>query len=97
LSALRRRLEARVLVSSTKDPDKVRAGQMGAHKRWGAQPRTVRLDELTTEQRRLVVALVDAAKSEAAAHLNGTASEVDEASTPPSQSSGSGADARRQS
>jgi hypothetical protein len=51
------------LVSATKDPVKVRAGQIGARVRWGEQPRVIRLDELTSDQRRLVVALVDAAKS----------------------------------
>ena len=46
----------------TKDPDKVRAGRIGADIRW-RQPRTVSLDDLTGEQRRLVLALVDAAKA----------------------------------
>jgi hypothetical protein len=47
-----------------KDPVKVRAGQLGAQKRWADHAaRTVRLDELTPEQRRLVLALVEAAKS----------------------------------
>ncbi len=45
----------------TKDPDKVRAGRIGADVRW-RQPRTVSLDDLTGEQRRLILALVDAAK-----------------------------------
>jgi hypothetical protein len=51
------------LVSAIKDPVKVRAGTIGARKRWGDQPVVVRLDSLTSEQRRLVVALVEAAKS----------------------------------
>ena len=34
-----------------------------ARKRWGEFPRVVRLDSLTNEQKRLVLALVDAAKS----------------------------------
>jgi len=46
---------------ATKDPVKVRAGQLGARTRWGL-PRVVRLDELTAEQRRLVLALVEAAR-----------------------------------
>jgi hypothetical protein len=37
-------------------------GRIGAQKRWGP-PRIVRLDELTAEQRRLVLALVDAART----------------------------------
>lgn len=41
---------------------KVRAGTIGARTRWG-EPRVVRLDALTPEQRRLVLALVDAAKA----------------------------------
>ncbi len=45
----------------TKDPDKVRAGRIGADVRW-RQPRIVSLDDLTGEQRRLVLALIDAAK-----------------------------------
>jgi hypothetical protein len=50
------------LVSTTKDPAKVAAGKAGMRARWGP-PRVVRLDSLTSEQRRLVVALVEAAKS----------------------------------
>ena len=39
-------------------------GRLGNIKRWGSdQPRSVRLDDLSTEQRRLVVALVEAAKA----------------------------------
>jgi hypothetical protein len=45
-----------------KDPAKVAAGEKGARSRWGP-PRVVRLDDLTPEQRRLVLALVDAARS----------------------------------
>jgi hypothetical protein len=48
---------------STANPVKRRAGLAGARARWGDQPRIVRLDQLTSEQRRLVVALVEAAKS----------------------------------
>jgi hypothetical protein len=44
---------------------KQRAGKIGAAKRWGAEPRIVRLDALTPPQRRLVLALVDAARKEA--------------------------------
>ena len=49
-----------------KDPAKVRAGHIGARTRWGDAPRVVRLDALTAPQRRLVLALVDAARQEAA-------------------------------
>lgn len=52
------------MVSAAKDPTKVRAGQLGAQKRWGEQPRIVRLDDLTASQKRLVVALVEAARME---------------------------------
>lgn len=50
--------------AAPKDPRKVAAGKAGMRARWGAEPRVVRLDELTPPQRRLVVALVDAAKAE---------------------------------
>jgi hypothetical protein len=36
------------------------AGKRGARKRWGDAPKSVRLDALTPEQRRLVVLLVEA-------------------------------------
>lgn len=35
-------------------------GLMGARARWGEQPRIVRLDALTPEQRAVVIALVEA-------------------------------------
>ena len=38
------------------------AGRIGARRRWG-EPRVLRLDSLTPEQRRLVLALVAAAKA----------------------------------
>jgi hypothetical protein len=44
---------------SIKDPAKVRAGQAGAASRWGEYGRIVRLDDLTTDQARLVRALID--------------------------------------
>ncbi len=49
----------------TKNPVKVRAGRIGATKRWGTEPRVVRLHDLSDAQRRLVRALVDAARREA--------------------------------
>ena len=54
------------MATDIKDPIKVRAGQIGARKRWG-EPRLVRLDDLTMAQRQLVMALVDAARSQKAA------------------------------
>lgn len=49
---------------SSKDPVRVRAGRAGARRRWG-EPRVVRLDDLSAPQRRLVLALIDAARQEA--------------------------------
>ena len=50
---------------SDKNPVLVEAGKRGAEKRWGPPgTRTVRLGDLTPAQRRLVLALVDAARSE---------------------------------
>jgi hypothetical protein len=49
--------------TAIKDPKKQRAGLIGARNRWG-DPGVVRLDELTPEQRRLVLALVAAAKEQ---------------------------------
>jgi hypothetical protein len=66
------------LLSPSKDPTKVRAGRIGAQTRWGDTPRVVRLDDLTAPQRRLVLALVDAARKEAApvSETSGTAMEA---------------------
>lgn len=50
------------MVSTDKDPAKVRAGQIGARRRWGEQ-RVIHLDQLSPEQARLVRALVAAAKA----------------------------------
>lgn len=52
------------LDSTAKDPVRVRAGHIGATRRWGAEPRVVRIADLTSEQRRLVLALIDAARLE---------------------------------
>jgi len=60
-------------MSTTKDPVKVAAGKIGARTRWGEQPRVVRLDELTADQRRLVLTLVEAAKPPSVARLLGQA------------------------
>lgn len=48
----------------TKDPVRVRAGEIGARRRWGEEPSVVRLHDLTDPQRRLVLALVEAARAE---------------------------------
>ena len=45
----------------TKNPVFVESGRRGARKRWG-EPVTVRLDQLSAPQRRLVLALVEAAE-----------------------------------
>lgn len=51
-----------------KNPIKQRAGRVGAEVRWANhQRRIVRLDDLTREQRAVVLALVDAARSAKAA------------------------------
>jgi hypothetical protein len=50
--------------ASGKDPAKQRAGLAGARRRWGDAARVVRLADLSPEQRRLVLALVDAARRE---------------------------------
>lgn len=72
-----------------KDPSRVARGVKGMRSRWGPQ-RILRLDDLTSEQRRLVLALVDAARSEAAPIVNetstGTAAEVQRASADVSES-----------
>jgi hypothetical protein len=48
-----------------KDPKAVRRGRLGARARWdGHSPRVVSLGSFTAEQRRLILALVDAAKAE---------------------------------
>lgn len=66
------------MVSETKDPTKVRAGTIGARTRWaGHEPRVIRLDDLTGPQRRLVLALVDAARKEAPA-VSETSAEAQE-------------------
>ena len=53
----------------SKNPAKVRAGRIGAATRWDANPnvppKVVKIDDLTAPQRRLVLALVDAARREA--------------------------------
>jgi hypothetical protein len=53
-------------VTLTKNPVFVESGRRGARQRWG-EPRVLRLDELTAEQRHLVLALVEAAKKGAPA------------------------------
>ncbi len=57
-----RRRESGFVLSGDKNPVFVESGRRGGRKRWGEQ-RVLRLDSLTTEQRRLVLALVDAART----------------------------------
>jgi hypothetical protein len=45
-----------------RDPQRVAAGKAGMLSRWGP-PRVVRLDDLTAPQRRVVLALIEAAKA----------------------------------
>lgn len=60
------------MVSTAKDPAKVRAGAIGAQKRWaGHSPRIIRLDDLAPEQRAFVAELVDVAKRNAKAVTEG--------------------------
>lgn len=60
---------------AAKNLGKVRGGQIGARRRWG-EPRIVRLDDLTPPQRRLVLALVDAARKEASSSVSETSPEL---------------------
>ena len=54
-----------LLDSRAKNPAKQRAGRLGARATWGDHvPRVVRLDSLTSEQRFLIRALVEAAKAQ---------------------------------
>lgn len=48
-------------MDEAKDPKKVKAGKARAEQRWGPQ-RVVRIGDLTPAQRRLVLALVEAAR-----------------------------------
>lgn len=50
---------------SDKNPVKVRAGQLGARRRWGEVPRHLDLRDVPTEERRLVVALANLIRSAA--------------------------------
>jgi hypothetical protein len=61
--------------SPLKNPAKVRAGRLVAVQRWGPQPRIVRLDDLTPDMRRLVLALVAAARAAEASSQAGTTSQ----------------------
>lgn len=49
--------------SRNPSPRRVEAGRRSAQRRWGP-PRILRIGDLTPEQRRLVLALVDAAREE---------------------------------
>ena len=56
-------LEVARLASGDQKYSKRDAGRLGARRRWGDQPRVVRLDELSPEQRAVVIALINAHKS----------------------------------
>ena len=49
-------------IPQERDPQKVAAGKASAEKRWRPK-RVVRLDDLTAPQRRVVIALIEAAKA----------------------------------
>ena len=63
------------MISEAKNPVKVRAGTIGAAKRWADHaPVTVRLADLRPEARRLILSLIEAAKAaEAVAESEGAA------------------------
>lgn len=50
------------MVSEAKNPVKVRAGQIGARKRWGER-RILRLDQLDPDERRLIQAILTAKRN----------------------------------
>ncbi len=50
-------------LSGTKNPVFVEGGGKGARIRWGDEPRSIRLDALEPPYRRLIIALIEAAKS----------------------------------
>jgi hypothetical protein len=56
------------LVSATtpKEAWRVRAGQIGARRRWGP-PRSIKLADLTPDQRRAILSYLEVAKHEKAA------------------------------
>jgi hypothetical protein len=68
------------VASGTKDSLYVESGRRGAEKRWSdpASRKIVRIDSLSTEERAVVLALIDAKK--AAPFANGAAQEVDDVS-----------------
>ena len=51
------------MVSAAKDPLKVKAGTIGAIKRWGPDGRVVRLDSLDSVTREIVVSILRARKN----------------------------------
>jgi hypothetical protein len=54
------------MVAPTKSPSHVNRGRAGARKRWaGHAPVVVRLSSLPENQRRLIAAMVDAARAQA--------------------------------
>lgn len=66
-------------MDSGKDPKRVAAGRVAARARWGEQPRVVRLDELDSEQRAVVLAWIDATRAANAARAAMAEKAVDDA------------------
>jgi hypothetical protein len=59
-------------ISAGKNPVKVRAGRLGAERRWANHvPDSVRIADLSPEQQRLVLALIQAARDEGAGKAAG--------------------------
>jgi hypothetical protein len=52
---------------STKDPVLSAAGRLGARRRWGDAPRVVRLSDLSPDQARLTLSLVELFRAKKAA------------------------------
>jgi hypothetical protein len=65
-------------VSRIKDPAKVRAGQLGGRAKYAdpARRTCVRIGDLTSDQRRIVLALVDAARHTKTGPTNETSGPV---------------------
>jgi hypothetical protein len=58
--------------SPAKNPAKVAGGHLGARRRWG-EPRILRLDQLTSQQRHLVLTLLEVTRDyETAARVSET-------------------------
>lgn len=56
------------MLSDSKDPAKVAAGQAGATARWGV-PRVARLDDFDSDERAAILAAIDAKRAARAGRL----------------------------